>query len=195
MLVVFWFARSSAASICRSPLHFTAPPAERVAYSPRHLRRGSERTYACRRLAPKLASASPPVPASAASGSGGLKLTFKLGKSAAATAAPAASPVPVPHPVHAASPATATLGAAAGQPTYAPDPRYAQPAAGAAYGYESNWNPPQQSTHGNEDDDDDDDADRVSATKYRKLKKLYLAAVEASPVTRLMARAQISTVY
>lgn len=36
--------------------------------------------------------------------------------------------------------------------------------------------------YGNEDDDDDD-ADRVSATKYRKLKKLYLAAVEASPLS------------
>lgn len=120
------------------------------------------------------------MPASAASGSGGLKLTFKLGKSAAATAAPAASPAPVvSHPVHVASPAAATLGAAAGQPTYTPDPRYAQPAAAAAaYGYGSNWHPSQQSAHGDEDDDDDD-ADRVSATKYRKLKKLYLAAVES----------------
>ncbi|GAA5869947.1 hypothetical protein JCM3774_000534 [Rhodotorula dairenensis] len=132
----------------------------------------------------KLASTEGHMPASAASGSGGLKLTFKLGKSAAATAAPTvapahapAAPSPVPQPVYASPAAATTATSSAGRPAYNSDARHALPVGpGGTAGYGSGW---QQSLPQEDDDADDDDVDRVPATKYRKLKKLYLAAIES----------------
>ncbi|GAA5986766.1 hypothetical protein JCM10908_000887 [Rhodotorula pacifica] len=143
-------------------------------------------------LAPaKLASASPPVPAPAASGSGGLKLTFKLGKSAAASAAPSVAPaytpapaVPQSQPVYASSPAVpaaapGTTTAGQRSPYSAHETRYAQASAGAHAPYGARRHPYEQAQQDNDPDDEDYGVERVPATKYRKLKKLYLAAVQS----------------
>lgn len=156
----------------------------------------AQRLTASRAEAPErftLASASPPGPAPAASGSSGLKLTFKLGKSAAvASSQPSVAvshtpPVPQPHyarptPPPAAAPAPAPAGLA-----YSPGPRYTPHQ--AAPGHAPPYSPGQaayaaayaREQDSGDDDDDHDSGDRVSAVKYRKLKKLYFAAIEASP--------------
>ncbi|GJN89822.1 hypothetical protein Rhopal_002811-T1 [Rhodotorula paludigena] len=107
----------------------------------------------------------------AGGGGGGFKLKFTLGgASAAASAAPAPAPAPA---------ATYT------QPPPAPAAAFAQPAAPVSAAPPIEYARPilPQRASGpsgrSQYEDDDDSEGRVSAAKYRKLKKLYLEAVES----------------
>lgn len=106
----------------------------------------------------------------AGGGGGGFKLKFTLGgASAAASAAPAPAPAPA---------TTYT------QPPPAPAAAFAQPAASVSAAPPIEYARPilPQRASGpsgrSQYEDDDNSEGRVSAAKYRKLKKLYLEAVE-----------------